>query len=119
MESKPDWNACGGDGELARAKQRAKADLVHYFENFHDLEWDDERDGPLVIAPVMMLSDELLAWAKKERPNLLMNALRKHKTPKEMIAIILDCDLQNGQFDDDLLGCIWECREELIAWAKG
>jgi hypothetical protein len=61
MESKLDWNDYDGDAELARVKRKAKATLALYLEHF---EWDDGREGQLVFEAVMVLRDELLAWAR-------------------------------------------------------
>jgi hypothetical protein len=60
------WNDCNGDAELDHAKQRAKTTLAHMLECHGDLGWEEYPEGnrETVIACVMMLRDELIAWAR-------------------------------------------------------
>jgi hypothetical protein len=61
------WSDCNGAAELEHAKQQAKATLSHMLEYHGDLSWEDYPEGnrEIVIACVMVLRDELVAWARE------------------------------------------------------
>ena len=63
---KPDWNDCDGHAELAKAKRKAKASLVHIVDYRGDDGWENapERNREIVLACIHVLRDDLLAWAR-------------------------------------------------------